>query len=163
MSATTTSTSATASSSCAAKLYEIPTHDAACAMPIEVSNSSAVMKSCCSSASVVSYDDCDYYCLAVDQDVGTLAECLIKGSKAGDVWCNTNSNATATATGSATASETGKGKSSATGTSSSTSTSSGSTASSTEKSAAINVPVPYKTSLAILTLVFFGLLSGPMV
>ena len=78
------------------------------------------MTSCCGSASVTSYSDCDYYCLAQDQNVGDLAECLIKGSEAGEVWCNSAANATATGTSTSngTASETG----SANGTSTSTST-----------------------------------------
>ncbi|KAI9926380.1 hypothetical protein ASPWEDRAFT_697324 [Aspergillus wentii DTO 134E9] len=94
--ATTTGTASTATSSCSAKLYDIPTHDAACAMPMR-NNNSAIMSSCCGEASVVSYDDCDYYCLARGQNVGDLATCLIKASEAGEVWCNTNANATASA------------------------------------------------------------------
>lgn len=103
MSVTTTSTasSTSATSSCHAKLYDIPTHDAACAMPME-NNNSAIMSSCCSDASVVEYGGCDYYCLAQGQSVGTLAECLIKASEAGEVWYNTNANGTATATATAT-------------------------------------------------------------
>ncbi|CAG7967508.1 unnamed protein product [Penicillium nalgiovense] len=102
MSVTTTSTtsSASATPSCHAKLYDIPTHDAACAMPIQ-SNNSAIMSSCCSDSSIVEYDGCDYYCLAQGQSIGTLAECLIKASEPGEVWCNTNANATATATATA--------------------------------------------------------------
>ncbi|KAJ6073287.1 hypothetical protein N7467_011372 [Penicillium canescens] len=138
MSVTTTSTtsSASATSSCHAKLYDIPTHDAACAMPME-NNNSAIMSSCCSDASVVEYDGCDYYCLAQGQSVGTLAECLIKASEAGEVWCNTNANGTATAT--ATATGTGVVTLSATATdadSTSSSTSSGSSATSTANAAA---------------------------
>ncbi|KAL4734653.1 hypothetical protein BDV11DRAFT_197741 [Aspergillus similis] len=112
MSTTTAATPAT--STCAPKLYEIPTHDAACAMPNSNSSYADLMSSCCSTASVISYSDCDFYCLAQNQTVGELAECLIKGSRAGEVWCNTNASATATATestsdkGSESASETGK-------------------------------------------------------
>ncbi|CEJ58305.1 hypothetical protein PMG11_06967 [Penicillium brasilianum] len=119
MSATTTTTAALASSSCSAELYEIPVHNAACAMPIAYSNSSAIMKSCCSSASVITYSDCDYYCLAVGQTVGELAECLIAASEAGQVWCNSNANATAasksisSSTGTSIASNTGSSKTSA--------------------------------------------------
>jgi hypothetical protein len=100
-------------------------------------NNSAIMSSCCSDASVVEYDGCDYYCLAQGQSIGTLAECLIKASEAGEVWCNTNANATATAT--ATATGTGVVTLSATTTdadSNSSSTSSGSTATSTANVAA---------------------------
>ncbi|OQD61755.1 hypothetical protein PENPOL_c015G08516 [Penicillium polonicum] len=138
MSVTTTSTSSSASatSSCHAKLYDIPTHDAACAMPMQ-NNNSAIMSSCCSEASVVEYDGCDYYCLAQGQNIGTLAECLIKASESGEVWCNTNANATATAT--ATATGTGVVTLSATNTdadSTGSGTSSGSTATSTANAAA---------------------------
>ncbi|OKO99170.1 hypothetical protein PENSUB_8557 [Penicillium subrubescens] len=121
MSATTT-TAALASSSCSAELYDIPVHNAACAMPIAYSNSSAIMKGCCSSASVITYSNCDYYCLAVGQTVGELAKCLTAASEAGQVWCNSNANATAasksisSATGTSTASNT---RSSTTSTSSS--------------------------------------------
>ncbi|KAL4753459.1 hypothetical protein BDW72DRAFT_201582 [Aspergillus terricola var. indicus] len=97
-----TTTTASATSTCVPKLYEIPTHDAACAMPNSNSSYADLMSSCCGTASVISYSDCDYYCLAQNQTVGELAECLIKGSRAGEVWCNTNANATATATASAT-------------------------------------------------------------
>ncbi|KAL4815079.1 hypothetical protein BDW67DRAFT_186129 [Aspergillus spinulosporus] len=95
---TTTTTAASASSTCHAKLYEIPVKDAACAMPNTNSTYLDLMTSCCGSASVISYSNCDYYCLSQDQTIGDLAECLIKGSEAGQVWCNTNANATATGT-----------------------------------------------------------------
>ncbi|CBF82431.1 uncharacterized protein ANIA_11171 [Aspergillus nidulans FGSC A4] len=94
----TTTTTASATSTCAPKLYEIPTHDAACAMPNSNSSYADLMSSCCGTASVISYSNCDYYCLAQNQTVGELAECLIKGSRAGEVWCNTNASATATGT-----------------------------------------------------------------
>jgi hypothetical protein len=64
-----------------------------------------LMTDCCGSASVIPYSDCDYHCLAQNQTIGDLAECLIKGSAAGQVWCNTNANATATGTPSATKDE----------------------------------------------------------
>jgi hypothetical protein len=100
MSTTTTATAsaASASSTCQAKLYDIPTMDAACAMPNSNSTYLDLMTTCCGSAPVISYSNCDYYCLAQDQTVGDLAECLIKGSEAGQAWCNTNANATATGT-----------------------------------------------------------------
>lgn len=86
---------------------------------------------------MVEYDGCDYYCLAQDQSVGTLAEYLIKAAEPGEVWCNTNANATATAT--ATATGTGvvtldAKTTNAEATAFSTSTSSGSTATSTSTS-----------------------------
>ncbi|KAJ6180731.1 hypothetical protein N7519_011192 [Penicillium mononematosum] len=137
MSATTTSptSSASATSSCHAKLYDIPTHDAACAMSIQ-GNNSAIMSSCCSDASVVEYDGCDYYCLAQGQSVGTLAECLIKASEPGEVWCNTNANATATATATATGTGVVTLSATTTGADSTGSSTSGSTATSTANAAA---------------------------
>ncbi|KAL5337447.1 hypothetical protein BJX70DRAFT_399583 [Aspergillus crustosus] len=95
---TSTTSSATSTSTCTTKLYEIPTTDAACAMPMN-STYLDLMTTCCGAASILSYSGCDYYCLAQGQTVGDLAECLIKGSRAGEVWCNTNASATATATG----------------------------------------------------------------
>ncbi|KAL5040864.1 hypothetical protein BDW71DRAFT_192932 [Aspergillus fruticulosus] len=118
--ATTTTTAASATSTCHAKLYDIPINDAACAMPNTNSTYVDLMTNCCGSASVISYSNCDYYCLAQDQTVGDLAECLIKGSEAGQVWCNTNANATATGTVAASV----VAASSATSTSTSTSTAS---------------------------------------
>ncbi|RAK96229.1 uncharacterized protein BO80DRAFT_429223 [Aspergillus ibericus CBS 121593] len=154
-----TSTAASATSTCHQKLYEIPIKDAACAMPMG-SNNSAIMSSCCGSASVVSYSSCDYYCLAEDQTVGTLAECLIKASEAGEVWCNTNANATATGsvptTGAgtvvSTASATSSGKGSGTG----TGTASGETASSTSNA---GVAVS-KKSVGVLVMLFLGSAVG---
>ncbi|PYH94633.1 hypothetical protein BO71DRAFT_295328, partial [Aspergillus ellipticus CBS 707.79] len=97
---TTTSTASAASttSTCHASLYDIPIKDAACAMPIAYTNSSAIMKGCCGSAEVVSYSSCDYYCLAEDQTVHVLGECLDKIVGGGNFWCNANANATATGT-----------------------------------------------------------------
>ncbi|KAJ5668656.1 hypothetical protein N7462_009726 [Penicillium macrosclerotiorum] len=164
MSVTTSSTvsSASATSSCHAKLYDIPTHDAACAMPIK-SNYSSIMSSCCSSASVVEYDNCDYYCLAQGQTVGALAECLIKASEAGEVWCNTNANATATAT--ATATGTGVVTLGATTTgadSTASATSSGATAASTANAgAAVVAPQPLsKSAMGMVGLLLAGSLAG---
>jgi cobalamin biosynthesis Mg chelatase CobN len=143
-------------------LYDIPTHDAACAMPMQ-SNNSAIMSSCCSDASVVEYDGCDYFCLAQGQSVGTLAECLIKASEAGEVWCNTNANGTATAT--ATATGTGVVTLSATATdadSTSSSTSSGSTATSTANAAAdFFSPQPLsKSAIGIVGILLAGSAAG---
>jgi hypothetical protein len=169
MSVTTTSTSTTsqasATSSCQAKLYDIPTHDAACAMPMR-SNNSAIMSSCCSEASVVEYDSCDYYCLAQGQSIGTLAECLIKGSEAGEVWCNTNANATATAT--ATATGTGvvtlsASTTDADSTSSGTSTSTATSTSTSTANAAAGVVSPRsisKSAIGIVGMLLAGSAAG---
>lgn len=162
MSTTATTTSASATSSCHAKLYDIPTHDAACAMPMK-GNYSSIMGDCCSSASVVEYDGCDYYCLAQGQSVGTLAECLIKAAGAGEFWCNTNANATATAT--ATATGTGVVTLGATTTGADTTasgTSSGTTATSTSTSAAGVVrPRPVsKSAVGLIGVLLVGSAMG---
>lgn len=145
MSSTTTTTSATTTASCSAKLYELPAHAAACAMPMSYSNSSAIMKSCCSSASVTSYDNCDYYCLAVDQTIGELAECLIEASRSDEVWCNTNANATASLT-----------TSSGTSTSTSTASTTESSASSTSKSGSVKRAKISLSAVGVVGLLLFG-------
>ncbi|CAI7614349.1 unnamed protein product [Penicillium pancosmium] len=157
MSTTTTTTAATATSSCHAKLYDIPTHDAACALPITKGNSSSIMSDCCSSASVVEYDG------SQGQTVGTLAECLIKAAGAGEFWCNTNANATATAT--ATATGTGVVTLGATTTgadSTASGTSSSSTATSTSTSGAgIIRPRPVsKSALGMVGILLIGSMIG---
>lgn len=159
MSVTTISTtsSASATSSSHAKLYDIPTHDAACAMPMQ-SNNSAIMSSCCSDASVLEYDGCDYYCLAQGQSVGTLAECLIKASEAGEVWCNTNANNTATATATAT----GTGVVTLSATATDTDSTSSSTATSTANAAAnVFSPQPLsKSAIGIVGILLAGSAAG---
>ncbi|RAH72563.1 uncharacterized protein BO66DRAFT_389859 [Aspergillus aculeatinus CBS 121060] len=160
---TATTTAASATSTCHQQLYEIPIKDAACAMP-STGNNSAIMSSCCGAADVVSYSSCDYYCLAQGQTVHTLAECLIKASEAGEVWCNTGANATATgtvpatgagtivATASATSSSTKKGKSSGTATGSSASSSSTSGG-----SVAVGVS---KKAVGVIALLVAGVVGG---
>ncbi|KAJ5935093.1 hypothetical protein N7466_004640 [Penicillium verhagenii] len=158
---TTTTTAASATSSCQAKLYDIPVHDSACAMPMH-GNYSAVMSSCCGEASVVEYDDCDYYCLAQGQTVGTLAECLIKASEPGQVWCNTNANATATATATATGTGVVTLDSTATGTGSTASgTSSSATSTSTSTSAGIVASRPLsKSAIGVVGILLAGSAAG---
>ncbi|KAJ5123737.1 hypothetical protein N7448_009834 [Penicillium atrosanguineum] len=161
MSTTTTSTtsSASATSSCHAKLYDIPVSDAACAMPMK-GNYSSIMSSCCSSASVVQYDDCDYYCLAEGQSVGTLAECLIKASEPGEVWCNTNANSTATATATATGTGVVTLSATATGTDS-TGTATSKEAAATSTSAGIVAPRPLsKSAIGMVGLLLVGSAAG---
>ncbi|RAL13856.1 uncharacterized protein BO97DRAFT_404646 [Aspergillus homomorphus CBS 101889] len=160
---TATTTAASATSTCHQKLYDIPVKDAACAMPM-TGNNSAIMTSCCGSADVVSYDSCDYYCLADGQTIGTLAECLIKASEAGEVWCNTNANATATgsvpttgagtivATATSTSTSTKKGKSSGTGT--------GSSASASSTSGAGIVARVSKKAVGVVALLVAGVIGG---
>lgn len=105
---TGTSTSASASASatiaqCGATLYNIPVRDAACAVAFG-GNHTSVMADCCQSADVISYaDDCGLYCLAQDQTVEDLLNCMYgQGIGYSDAFCNGTANATATGTGSGT-------------------------------------------------------------
>ncbi|KAJ4416171.1 hypothetical protein N0V82_006931 [Gnomoniopsis sp. IMI 355080] len=103
---TSTSSSASASATatiaqCGATLYDIPVSDAACAVAFG-GNHTDVMSDCCKSADVVSYaDDCGLYCLAQDQTVDDLLNCMYsQGIGYSDAFCNGTANATATGTGS---------------------------------------------------------------
>ncbi|RYP27618.1 hypothetical protein DL767_007623 [Monosporascus sp. MG133] len=102
---TTTGGTATQTGSCGATLYDIPAPDVACAVPFSVGDNdyTDIMTRCCGAADVVSYrGDCGLYCLAVDQSVTELTECLHDAGAAwGDVFCNANGTATATAPGDA--------------------------------------------------------------
>jgi hypothetical protein len=84
--------------SCGAQLYDIPTKDAACAVPAKI-NYNALMSHCCGPAAVTGYyNNCGLYCLAQGQTVGQLVDCLTAdGVEYSDVFCNTNMSATATA------------------------------------------------------------------
>lgn len=95
-----TVSSAAATSTACSNLYDTPVQDAACAMPYG-GNHTKIMLACCNDADVVSYyNDCGLYCLAVDQTVSDLSDCLYgKGAPWGDVFCKGNNSATATATG----------------------------------------------------------------
>lgn len=111
------------------------------------------MSNCCLSAAVIEYDSCDYYCLAQGQTVHELAECLIKGSEVGEVWCNTNANATATATATATGTGIVTLGASTTDANSATSTSNG----------AAGVISPYlraKSAIGMVGLLLVGYVAG---
>ncbi|KAJ6438890.1 Fungal transcriptional regulatory protein, N-terminal [Purpureocillium lavendulum] len=102
---TTTSSSvapASTTASCA-NLYDIPTADAACAMP-HSDNNVKLMSSCCKGSQVVSYfNKCGLYCLAQGQSVGDLTSCLYKANAPwNSVFCRGNTSATATETGTGT-------------------------------------------------------------
>jgi hypothetical protein len=129
-------------------------------MPMK-GNYSTIMSSCCSSASVVEYDGCDFYCLAQGQTVD-LAECLIKASEPGQVWCNTNANATATATEPTTGTEIITLSATTTGTdSTSSATSSSAAASSTASAAGSVVPHPVsKSAVGMVVLLLAGSAAG---
>ncbi|KAL3479069.1 hypothetical protein BJX99DRAFT_255846 [Aspergillus californicus] len=156
MSTTTSATAAT--STCATELYAIPIKDAACAMP-KNSTYLSLMESCCNTASIVSYADCDYYCLAEDQTIGDLAECLIQGSEAGQVWCNTNANATATAgvptTGAGTVVATATASGSGSGSGNASVTSDAGAEASTTDNAAVAVGMSAK-GVGMFALLVFG-------
>ncbi|RYP71493.1 hypothetical protein DL771_004748 [Monosporascus sp. 5C6A] len=100
---TTTGGTATQTGSCGATLFDIPTRDFACAVPFSVGDRdyTDIMAQCCGAADVVSYrGNCGLYCLAVDQSVTELTDCLHDaGAGWGDVFCNGNGTATATAPG----------------------------------------------------------------
>ncbi|KAH7161585.1 hypothetical protein EDB81DRAFT_879904 [Dactylonectria macrodidyma] len=151
---TTVSSSAAASAtggSCGATLYDIPIKDAACALSYS-KNHTSILAACCGDANVVSYyNGCGLYCLAIDQTVAELTECLYnEGAANPDVFCNGNTTDTATATAdgrlAATASASvvvTAGSSSSTGSSDDdddddSSSTSGSDATSTDKSSATN-------------------------
>ncbi|KAL4751815.1 hypothetical protein BDW72DRAFT_202869 [Aspergillus terricola var. indicus] len=85
----------TTRTACVPKIYNIPAIDAACAIP-KHNTYHPLMTSCCGPANVIAYTDCSYYCLAQGQTIGELAECLIRGTKGGRVWCNADANTTAT-------------------------------------------------------------------
>ncbi|KAK2023176.1 hypothetical protein LX32DRAFT_667542 [Colletotrichum zoysiae] len=105
MSSTALSTSAPAAAStpvCSSNLYDPPSRDRVCAMPL-AGNHTAVMSACCGDADVVSYyDGCGVYCLALGQSVRDLQDCLFdQGAGYTAVFCRDNGdvNASATATG----------------------------------------------------------------
>lgn len=92
-----TTTAAAATSTCGPNTFVLPTKDAACGLP-NSSDNSAAMDKCCKPASVESYSgDCGLYCLAKDQSLRDLLDCLMEnGVNDGDVFCNDQLNATAT-------------------------------------------------------------------
>ncbi|KAL5342262.1 hypothetical protein BJX70DRAFT_395232 [Aspergillus crustosus] len=82
-----------ASPACPPQLSTLPTRSPACAM-FKNKSYRALMTSCCGSAAVSLHSDCNFYCIAQDQTVGELAECLIKSSQAGEVWCSSRTHNT---------------------------------------------------------------------
>ncbi|CAG9954873.1 unnamed protein product [Clonostachys rosea f. rosea IK726] len=102
MSSTAVSTSSAAApstSAVCASIWQTPNEDKNCAMPRTDKNVD-YMKKCCKDAQIVSYyNDCGIYCLAVDQTIEDLVDCL-HGEGAGDrdVFCRGTGNDTATAT-----------------------------------------------------------------
>ncbi|KAM0418914.1 hypothetical protein ACHAPT_012179 [Fusarium lateritium] len=88
MSTTTTTAAATAATACT-NLYDSPNQDTTCAMPY-TGNHTDIMKACCGDAQIVSYhNDCGIYCVALDQTVSDLSDCLFKnGAPWESVFCS---------------------------------------------------------------------------
>jgi len=97
--ATVTTTSAAATVTPACNANQLPISEAACAVPFG-GNHTDVMSTCCKDASVVSYfNDCGLYCVAADQTIQELQECLSgEGVPYNNIFCNAANNATATNT-----------------------------------------------------------------
>ncbi|KAJ5384273.1 hypothetical protein N7517_002184 [Penicillium concentricum] len=141
MSTTSTSSSASATgTACGARVWEIPTADAACAAILS-GNMTDVMDDCCKHAKVSKYENnCGIYCLAQGQDINKLQSCITsKSNNYHDVFCNAALNATASAKGTKS-------------TSSATSTQSSATSSSTN-AAIVNQPIS-KSGLGLIGLLF---------
>ncbi|KAL2882850.1 hypothetical protein SGCOL_001540 [Colletotrichum sp. CLE4] len=158
---TASAPSATSSTVCTASLYDTPEHDRVCAMPYG-GNHTDIMSACCNDADVVSYyANCGLYCLALDQSVKDLQDCLFEqGAGYTDVFCrdNGNVNASATATGnvdppaSAQASVVASGGSGSGGSSSASGSGSSSSSTSSANAAAAGVRVPAGVNTLGLTI-----------
>ncbi|KAK2063369.1 hypothetical protein LY76DRAFT_613012 [Colletotrichum caudatum] len=102
MSSTALSASPSPTPVCSSNLYDTPSQDRVCAMPL-AGNHTAIMSACCGGADVVSYyDGCGIYCLALGRSVRDLQDCLFdQGAGYTAVFCRDNGdvNASATATG----------------------------------------------------------------
>ncbi|KAM0718332.1 hypothetical protein Q7P37_006664 [Cladosporium fusiforme] len=83
-------------------LYNPPNQDAVCAMPYS-DDYFNYMSSCCGDAQIVSYDDdCGIYCVALDQTISDLIDCLMdKGAEKSpqDVFCSGNTTESKTEDG----------------------------------------------------------------
>lgn len=80
-----------------ANFNQIPTTDSACALP-PLSNATSILEKCCKDAPIEKYpQDCGFYCLAADQTIGDLIDCLqSNGAGYTNVICRGDRNATAT-------------------------------------------------------------------
>lgn len=149
MSLTTTalSTTSTSTSTCNAKVYEIPTNDASCAAKLS-GNMSTVFDDCCKGDAPVKYNnDCGIYCLAQGQTVEELSSCLMsKSNNYRDVFCLGKQNATATASATTT-------MATATGTATGTGTTTGTNA------AVLGQPVS-KAGLGVLAMLVCSVFMG---
>ncbi|KAI0454160.1 hypothetical protein F5B21DRAFT_258777 [Xylaria acuta] len=96
---TVSSSTPTTTPACS-NLYEIPISEPGCAVSFSGAGHQDAMEACCKSADVVSYfNNCGLYCVAADQTIKELQDCLF-GEKVAyqDVFCNAANNATATNT-----------------------------------------------------------------
>jgi hypothetical protein len=145
--ATTTTAMSTSTSTCGATVYQLPVTDAACGAKLS-GNMSTVFDTCCKGDSPVKYnDDCGIYCLAQEQTVKELSDCIMsKANNYRDVFCEGKQNATATAAATTKS------------TSTSTSTSSG-TSTSTHNAAANNGPVSMG-GVGVLAMLFCSAVMG---
>ncbi|OBS17686.1 hypothetical protein FPOA_09419 [Fusarium poae] len=98
MSTTVSSASApSASTACAAQLFNQPNQDNTCALPYK-DEYLPMMEKCCGDAKIVSYyDNCGIYCVALDQTIGELSKCLFgEGAGDADVFCSGSKKTTKT-------------------------------------------------------------------
>jgi hypothetical protein len=147
MTTTTTSAMSTSTSTCGATVYQLRVTDAACGAKLS-GNMSTVFDTCCKGDNPVKYNDCGIYCLAQQQTVKELSDCIMsKANNYRDVSCEGKQNATATAAATATKS-----------TSTSTSTSSG-TGTSTHNAAANTGPVS-TGGVSVLAMLFCSAVMG---
>ncbi|KAI6772925.1 hypothetical protein HG530_003883 [Fusarium avenaceum] len=96
MSTTTTTSLAPLSSSCTS-VFNTPNQDNVCAM-IYQGNATDVMSKCCGDAQLVAYqNDCGVYCVAIDQTIVELGDCLFaNGAPRANVFCSGNETTTKT-------------------------------------------------------------------
>jgi hypothetical protein len=93
---TTVTSLAPLSSSCTG-VYNTPNQDNVCAM-IYKGNATDIMSKCCGDAQLVAYqNDCGVYCVAIDQTIGELSDCLYSnGAPDANVFCSGNKTTTKT-------------------------------------------------------------------
>ncbi|SPJ79373.1 uncharacterized protein FTOL_07764 [Fusarium torulosum] len=173
----TTATSLTPLSSSCTGVYNTPNQDNVCAM-IYKGNATDIMSKCCGDAQLVAYqNDCGVYCVAIDQTIGELSDCLLSnGAPNANVFCSGNKTTTKTEDAKVPASaqasvidgnSSGKNNdetASATGTSTKTSSSSSASETSSETGNAAAGFAPKSTfntvGLAIGALLFSSIAAG---
>ncbi|KAM0292382.1 hypothetical protein ACHAO9_002693 [Fusarium lateritium] len=96
MSTTTTTSLAPLSSSCTG-VFNTPNQDNVCAM-VYKDNATDIMSKCCGDAQLVAYqNDCGVYCVAIDQTIVELSDCLFSnGAPDANVFCSGNKTTTKT-------------------------------------------------------------------